>query len=175
MAPLKCYAGICQLYPYAAGEACPTDAGVVWCDAFGSLCTAVPDGGAACLPAPGLGEACTQICAPWYSCTGGTCTAPAGLGDSCSSQPCGGFLYCASGTCALEPKLGEPCNDAGPMCLAGFCDVDSGICTAIQPPFGPCTEDVQCIGAGTPGYSGFNCRGVPPDGGSGYCDTCEPR
>ncbi|MBS2026480.1 MAG: hypothetical protein JST54_01140 [Deltaproteobacteria bacterium] len=164
--PLGCYGGICKPAQYLPGDACSMDGGNPCAD---SLCTPSASGDT-CQPFPGLGEPCTEFCTSPYQCTAGACVALADVGEACSSLQCRWGLYCASGTCVADPDLGEHCGDPGSMCRTGYCDAASQTCKPWQAPFGPCTDDLQCADA----YDANLCRDIPPDGGSGYCNTCEP-
>ncbi|PTL84220.1 hypothetical protein [Vitiosangium sp. GDMCC 1.1324] len=73
-------------------------------------------------------------------CEKGTCQAPVGLGEPCTTdRNCREPTRCHQGLC-LRPD-GTECKSAA-QCISGHCD--NGLCRTVVPPGGQCRQDGDC-------------------------------
>jgi len=131
-APKTCGSYVCGV------ASCKTACGTKLDCAPGFVCVS-----SACVPAPGLGEACTdsEKCSTGY-CTDGVC---------CGVGSCG-----AGASCALPGKLGKCAKLDGVACAAGD-ECGSGKCIDKVCCNGDCTG--QCEACDVPGQAG-KCSAV---------------
>jgi hypothetical protein len=156
---------------------CDTGPGAnLYCDPVGKTCKQLPADGDPCLYPlpPGVSAQCNPdpalrlVCDHGTGTTGGgTCRAPAGVGQSCRNLACDEGLYCDSSTfvCKTLPTLGQSCSTSSFRCAEPF------FCNTSQSPY-VCDE---------PASIGETC--VSPSrtcNTDAYCDTsltrqCQPR
>lgn len=188
----------------AVGEACALNAECrsgLWCDASVGTCPGVcapvrgdgeaatasvqcasgwvgelADGGTACAPPPGPGDACIgQLCRPGLSCVDGLCVTPVAAGGACDGGPCVFGAVCVAGACTAWAKRGEACAaqffpvDAGsPPCQLGLA-CRSGVCGDALRAGESCREEPnRCEGGARCSLSTFRCERL---GGPGAACT----
>jgi hypothetical protein len=122
---LVCHA-TCQKAP-GPGEACDISHG---CRDLGSVCNART---LRCTAAGLTGDHCDgdSDCSLLYRCgSDGTCALRPQLGQPCTSS-CGDHSFCdpAAHRCTAPQANGAPCM-GGSWCETGYCDFDTGLCTA---------------------------------------------
>lgn len=162
----QCGGAYCR---YASGASCGTCVGL---GATGAPCTATSDcdgnlvcalsgGSGTCQPPVGAGGQCdaTHPCQQGLACLASTCTAPGGLGATCSSKNGGADcdyyqgVYCdtASSTCKAYAmaQAGDACGTAQPTVCVGDGTCSNGHCVA------PVQDGTACNAA-----QGQNC--MPP-------------
>ena len=146
--------GTCRVRP-ARGAAC--DGTSLYCDLESSICdydiTSMTGG---C--APHYAEA-VMHCVNDLQCDGdlycaaadvragiyGTCTARAGVGESCATNKCiFGSTCLPSRICGNAPSVGEACTEASGCRGASFCATGSGICQPGRDAGAACTKNSFC-------------------------------
>lgn len=112
------------------GEACPAGArDALGCANGDGICRA-----GTCVPLPGEGDACVDVCALGLACVGGICSAAAEADGACAVDlGCVAPLRCRRGRCAALGAAGAACmtgDDCAPPndCVSGTC-VDATTCS----------------------------------------------
>lgn len=98
--------------------------------------------GGTCVARPGEGDTCNSLeCASGLLCLDGTCSAPLAAGGTCTTDDaCAPPLRCVGGQCATLATAGQSCDDIDGCAASLVCSGET--CSAPAAP--PCSGNDSC-------------------------------